>query len=41
MIGHVCELAFQYAHVNGIQGFSEETRWQGKNDWGFCHDTHK
>ena len=29
-IGHVCELAFQYAHVNGIQGFSEETQLAGR-----------
>ena len=29
MIGHVCEFAFQYAHVNGIQGFSEETQLAG------------
>ena len=40
MIGHVCELAFQYAHVNGIQGFSEETQLAGQK-WlrGFlsCH----
>ena len=30
MIGHVCELAFQYAHVNRIQGFSEETQLAGQ-----------
>ena len=30
MIGRVCELAFQYAHVNGIQGFSEETQLAGQ-----------
>ena len=29
-IGHVCELAFQYAHVNEIQGFSEETQLAGR-----------
>ena len=29
MIGCVCELAFQYAYVNGIQGFSEETQLAG------------
>ena len=30
MIGRVCELAFQYAHVNGIQRFSEETQLAGR-----------
>ena len=36
MIGCVCKLAFQYAHVNGIQGFSEETQLAGQKwFWGF------
>ena len=27
--GRVCELAYQYAHVNGIEGFSNETQLAG------------